>query len=56
MEKLDADEVALFSKKFHKSSERDIVQFVPFSDFKDDVMKLAKETLKEIPAQLVGYF
>ena len=56
MEQLDADEAPLFSKSFNKSSERDIVQFVPFSDFKDDVMRLAKETLKEIPAQLVGYF
>ena len=56
MEQLDADEAPLFSKSFNKSSERDIVQFVPFTDFKDDVMRLAKETLKEIPAQLVRYF
>ena len=27
----------------------DIVQFVPFSEFKNDARQLAKETLEEIP-------
>jgi len=35
---------------------RDIVQFVPFREFKNDAFKLAKETLQEIPGQLVDYF
>ena len=29
--------------------ERDIVQFVPFREFKNDTFRLAKETLQEIP-------
>lgn len=29
--------------------ESDIVQFVPFSQFKNNVTLLAKETLEEIP-------
>ena len=35
---------------------RDIVQFVPFREFKNDTFKLAKETLQEIPGQLVDFF
>jgi UDP-galactopyranose mutase len=35
---------------------RDIVQFVPFREFKRDVYKLAKETLQEIPGQLTSFF
>ena len=35
---------------------RDIVQFVPFKNFKNNIYKLAKETLKEIPTQLTDYF
>lgn len=35
---------------------RDIVQFVPFREFKNDAFKLAKETLQEIPGQLVDFF
>jgi len=29
--------------------ESDIVQFVPFSQFKNDPKKLAKKTLEEVP-------
>ena len=35
--------------------ERDIVQFVPFREYKDSPMELAKQTLEEIPKQLVSY-
>ena len=35
--------------------ERDIVQFVPYLTFKNDPMKLAKETLDEVPRQLTSY-
>jgi len=31
---------------------RDIVQFVPFSKYKDRPIELAKETLKEVPKQV----
>eukprot|EP01022_Parablepharisma_sp_SALTPOND_P033544 TRINITY_DN88983_c1_g1_i1.p1 TRINITY_DN88983_c1_g1~~TRINITY_DN88983_c1_g1_i1.p1 ORF type:complete len:667 (-),score=68.56 TRINITY_DN88983_c1_g1_i1:61-1941(-) len=55
MEILDADEKPLFSTKLNKKMERDIVQFVPFSQYKHDPVKLAKETLEEVPRQLVSY-
>lgn len=45
MDVLDADTAPLYSKKFRKYMSRDIVQFVPFRDFKNDAYKLAKETL-----------
>ena len=49
MNTLDADETPLFSMKYQKYMEADIVQFVPFRDFRDDPMLLAKETLEEVP-------
>jgi hypothetical protein len=45
MDVLDADDTPLYSRKFRKNMSRDIVQFVPFEDFKRDTYKLAKETL-----------
>lgn len=35
---------------------RDIVQFVPFKDFKHYHLKLAKEVLQELPGQVVDFF
>lgn len=55
MEVLDADEKPLYSNKLKKFMERDIVQFVPFAEYKHDPVKLAKETLEEVPRQLVSY-
>ena len=49
MDVLDADEVPLYSRKFKKQMERDIVQFVPFREFKDNPTRLARETLEEVP-------
>ena len=49
MEVLDADEVPLYSQTHKKYMERDIVQFVPFQEFKDNPVMLAKETLEEVP-------
>ena len=49
MDELDADEVPLFSKRYNKKMAADIVQFVPFREFKDNPMMLAKETLEEVP-------
>lgn len=34
----------------------DIVQFVPFREFMHNPMLLAKETLTEVPFQLLNYF
>ena len=56
MDTLDADETPLFSMKYQKYMEADIVQFVPFRDFRDDPMLLAKETLEEVPGQMINYF
>lgn len=55
MEVLDADDKPLFSKTLNKQMERDIVQFVPYSQYKHDPVRLAKETLEEVPRQLVSY-
>ena len=35
---------------------RDIVQFVPFMDYRNDPFKLAKEVLGELPGQVVDFF
>ena len=56
MEILDADENPLFSSKYKKYMEADIVQFVPFRDFRDNPMMLAKETLEEVPGQMLNFF
>ena len=56
METLDADEEPLYSQAYKKKMERDIVQFVPFRDLKDNPLMLAKETLEEVPKQLISYF
>ena len=49
MDILDADEVPLYSMKYKKNMESDIVQFVPYRDFKSNPSQLARETLDEIP-------
>ena len=56
MDVLDADNETLYSKTYKKYMSRDIVQFVPFREFKSDPYLLAKETLQEIPGQVVDYF
>jgi len=50
MDQLDGDSEALFSKKLKRYAASDIVQFVPFNDFKHNPTLLAKETLNELPA------
>ena len=55
MEILDGDAVPLVSSSGIRWK-RDIVQFVPFSNFKDDPKKLAMEVLAEIPRQIVEYY
>lgn len=49
MDILDSDDDLLYSKRYKKYMSSDIVQFVPFSEFKNDPRLLAKETLEEIP-------
>jgi len=55
MDALDGDETPLYSKKYKRYRERDIVQFVPYRDFKD-ATGLTQEVLAEVPRQLTDYF
>ena len=57
MKALDADEEPLYSTEEGTYMERDIVQFVPFREFKDrPYEELAIATLDEIPREVVGYW
>lgn len=56
MDVLDGDEEALYSENLKKYVQADIVQFVPFNNFKNDPHALAKKVLEEIPSQMVSYF
>jgi hypothetical protein len=56
MEQLDADDAPLYSRLMNKYAARDIVQFVPFREVRNDPYRLAKEVLAEVPRQLVSYF
>ena len=49
MDTLDGDDEALYSQSYRKYAAADIVQFVPFNDFKHNPHLLAKETLMEVP-------
>lgn len=55
MNALDCDEGFLSSPR-NGTAARDIVQFVPFRDFKQDPIALAKAVLAEVPKQAVEYF
>jgi len=52
---LDADDNPLYDKNGRKAN-RDLVQFVPFSQFKNDPPKLAEKVLEEIPRQVIEYY
>ena len=56
MDILDADEIPLYSQRFKKNMDADIVQFVPFQEFKNNPAELAKQTLEEVPGQLLNFF
>ena len=56
MDILDADDTPLYSMKHKKYMSADIVQFVPYRDFRNNPAQLAKETLEEVPGQLLDYF
>ena len=49
MDILDADDTPLYSQRYRKHMAADIVQFVPFMEFRHNPMALAKETLEEVP-------
>ena len=56
MDILDADEEPLYSMKYKKNMASDIVQFVPYRDFRNNPAQLARETLDEIPRQMLDFF
>ena len=56
MDVLDADDEPLYSTKYRKHMQADIVQFVPFREFQHNPMQLAKETLEEVPGQMLNFF
>jgi len=55
MEQLDGDDEALYSNAHRRYMSADIVQFVPFNEFKHNPHLLAKETLMEVPGQLLNF-
>ncbi len=55
MEFLDSDDKKLKSSNGSLAL-RDIVQFVPFSKFQSDPVRLAAETLAEVPNQVVEFY
>ena len=55
MDVLDADVIPLYDSTGRKA-DRDLVQFVPYNQFKDNPQKLAEQVLEEIPRQVVEYY
>ena len=55
MDILDADDNPLYDRRRRKA-DRDLVQFVPFNNYKNDPPKLAEQVLEEIPRQVVEYY
>ena len=55
MKVLDADEEAIYSTAYRKYMSADIVQFVPYDQFKGNPHLLAKEILYEVPGQLLNF-
>eukprot|EP00486_Rosalina_sp_Unknown_P001712 CAMPEP_0201567664 /NCGR_PEP_ID=MMETSP0190_2-20130828/8256_1 /ASSEMBLY_ACC=CAM_ASM_000263 /TAXON_ID=37353 /ORGANISM="Rosalina sp." /LENGTH=148 /DNA_ID=CAMNT_0047987915 /DNA_START=1705 /DNA_END=2151 /DNA_ORIENTATION=- len=56
MEILDADDNPLRHSGTGKLMQRDIVQFVPFNEFKDKhISTVARETLEEVPGQVTSF-
>ena len=55
MDVLDADVIPLYDSTGRKA-DRDLVQFVPYNQFKDNPQLLAEQVLEEIPRQVVEYY
>ena len=55
MDVLDADDDPLYDNNGRKA-DRDLVQFVPYKDFKNDGQKLAEQVLEEVPRQIVEFY
>ena len=52
---LDADDDPLVDSRGRMSA-RDLVQFVPYNDYKNDSVELAAQVLEEIPRQIVEFY
>ena len=48
MQKLDNDDLSMVDSR-GKKAQRDLVQFVPFNEFKENSDLLAKKVLEELP-------
>ena len=55
MKSLNGENGKLISSKGEELN-KDIVQYVHFNDFADDLIKLTEEVLKYIPAQISNYY
>ncbi len=55
MEELDDDNCQMVDSKGN-ATQRDLVQFVKFSDFSNNGAALAKEVLEELPRQVSEYY
>ena len=55
MDILDADVSPLYDSTGRKA-DRDLVQFVPYNQFKNNPQQLAEQVLEEIPRRVVEYF
>ena len=55
MDVLDADDDPLYDDNGRKA-DRDLVQFVPYQEFKNNGQKLAEQVLEEVPRQIVEYY
>jgi len=56
MDTLDADDEPLRHSRTGKLMQRDIVQFVPYNEFKNSHMSvIARETLEEVPDQVTSF-
>ena len=55
MNVLDADVIPLYDSTGRKA-DRDLVQFVPYNQFRNNPQALAEKVLEEIPRQVVEYF
>jgi hypothetical protein len=55
MDRLDSDDSLLVSPISQQMAKRDIVQFVPFRDCRNNGPLLAEKVLHEVPGQLVSY-
>ena len=55
MDILDADDNPLYDSNQRKAA-RDLVQFVPFNQFRHDSQRLPEEVLEEVPRQVIEYY